>query len=261
MSKTSRMLLAADLGVPEASLAVVPEAPDPVFGPRSAEEIERELTPLGLGGERFLVYAGGDQPAQGPGDAARRLRDAERAGAAPRRSPARWRTRPSCRRPARFGGRSPSSGFGEPRTADRLRLRRDACLPLRGVDGVRIAVEVRGLRASRCRSRCCRNASRAQRHPRPSRDAGRRGVLLPIGRRAPPSPSNSTSVIGDDAPTRRARRGSAATRGRSLLGRFGRGAPGRAARGRPWLSRSPSAWSRPSIRRSTSAVTLPTRTS
>jgi glycosyltransferase involved in cell wall biosynthesis len=66
VSKTSRMLLAADLGVSEASLAVVPEAPDPVFGPRSAEEIERELTPLGLGGgERYLVYAGGISPHKG----------------------------------------------------------------------------------------------------------------------------------------------------------------------------------------------------
>ncbi len=66
VSETSRKLLAADLGVPEASLAVVPEAPDPVFGPRSADDIDRELQPLGLGGDqRFLVYAGGVSPHKG----------------------------------------------------------------------------------------------------------------------------------------------------------------------------------------------------
>ncbi len=66
VSQVSRKLLAADLGVSEASLAVVPEAPDPVFGPRTAEDISRELGPLGLGqGERFLVYAGGVSPHKG----------------------------------------------------------------------------------------------------------------------------------------------------------------------------------------------------
>lgn len=66
VSQASRRLLAADLGIPEASLAVVPEAPDPVFGPRTAEEIEGELGPLGIGhGERFLVYAGGVSPHKG----------------------------------------------------------------------------------------------------------------------------------------------------------------------------------------------------
>jgi glycosyltransferase involved in cell wall biosynthesis len=65
VSETSRKLLAADLGVSETSLAVVPEAPDPVFGPRPAEELERELRPLGLSGERFLVYAGGVSPHKG----------------------------------------------------------------------------------------------------------------------------------------------------------------------------------------------------
>ncbi len=66
VSQASRKLLAAGLGVPEASLAVVPEAPDPVFGPRSAEEIDRELGPLGLGHrERYFVYAGGVSPHKG----------------------------------------------------------------------------------------------------------------------------------------------------------------------------------------------------
>jgi alpha-1,3-rhamnosyl/mannosyltransferase len=66
VSQASRKLLAAGLGVPEATLAVVPEAPDPVFGPRSAEEIDRELGPLGLGhGERYFVYAGGVSPHKG----------------------------------------------------------------------------------------------------------------------------------------------------------------------------------------------------
>jgi glycosyltransferase involved in cell wall biosynthesis len=37
-----------------------------VFGPRSAEEIDRELRPLGLGGgRRFFVYAGGVSPHKG----------------------------------------------------------------------------------------------------------------------------------------------------------------------------------------------------
>jgi glycosyltransferase involved in cell wall biosynthesis len=66
VSEASRKLLAADLGVPAPSLAVVSEAPDPLFGPRSAEELERELEPLGLGdGKRFLVYAGGVSPHKG----------------------------------------------------------------------------------------------------------------------------------------------------------------------------------------------------
>jgi glycosyltransferase involved in cell wall biosynthesis len=66
VSETSRRLLAAHLGVPEASLTVVPEAPDPVFGPRSADAVERGLRPLGLGGdERFFVYAGGVSPHKG----------------------------------------------------------------------------------------------------------------------------------------------------------------------------------------------------
>jgi glycosyltransferase involved in cell wall biosynthesis len=66
VSETSRKLLSADLGVPETSLAIVPEAPDPAFGPRSREVVARELRPLGLDtDERFLVYAGGVSPHKG----------------------------------------------------------------------------------------------------------------------------------------------------------------------------------------------------
>jgi len=66
VSHASRRLLSADLGVPEEEIAIVPEAADPVFGPRSAEDIARELSPLGLDtGERFLVYAGGVSPHKG----------------------------------------------------------------------------------------------------------------------------------------------------------------------------------------------------
>jgi glycosyltransferase involved in cell wall biosynthesis len=68
VSKASRLLLSADLGIPEESIAVVPEAADPVFGPRSAEDVDRELRPLGLDdGRRFLVYAGGVSPHKGLG--------------------------------------------------------------------------------------------------------------------------------------------------------------------------------------------------
>src|SRR5688572_6032169 len=66
VSKASRRLLSEDLDIPEEKIAIVPEAADPVFGPRSAEEIDRELRPLGLdNGERFLVYAGGVSPHKG----------------------------------------------------------------------------------------------------------------------------------------------------------------------------------------------------
>lgn len=66
VSETSRAAVAAGLGVPEEALAVVPEAPDPVFGPREPDVIAAVLAPLGLAaGEPFLLYAGGISPHKG----------------------------------------------------------------------------------------------------------------------------------------------------------------------------------------------------
>ncbi len=63
VSRSSAATVAATLGLPETDVAVVPEAPDPVFGPRTASQIESVLAPLGLDdGKRFLVYAGGISP-------------------------------------------------------------------------------------------------------------------------------------------------------------------------------------------------------
>jgi alpha-1,3-rhamnosyl/mannosyltransferase len=65
VSETSRVQLATDLGIPASDLAVVPEAADPVFGPRPADAIERALQPLGLGRAPYFVYAGGVSPHKG----------------------------------------------------------------------------------------------------------------------------------------------------------------------------------------------------
>lgn len=65
VSETSRKALASNLGVPEASLAIVPEAPDPVFGPRPADAIESALRPLELSHLPYFVYAGGVSPHKG----------------------------------------------------------------------------------------------------------------------------------------------------------------------------------------------------
>jgi len=66
VSQTSRAVVAADLGLPEAAVVVVPEAADPVFGPRTALEISGARSTVGLdAGEPFLVYAGGISPHKG----------------------------------------------------------------------------------------------------------------------------------------------------------------------------------------------------
>ncbi len=63
VSETSRGVVSRYLGVPPGDIAVVPEAPDPVFGPRAEPDVERGLAPLGLDpGARFLLYAGGISP-------------------------------------------------------------------------------------------------------------------------------------------------------------------------------------------------------
>ena len=189
----------------------MPEAPDPVFGPRSAEEIARELAPLGLdNGERFPRLRGRHEPAQESRDAARALRALERSDAAPRRSPARSRTRPSSQRPTTFGGRSPSSasasGCCSPASSrtrrSRVSTRARWCSCRRR--GPRVSGSGRG-------SGRCGRAARAQRHPGAPRDAGRCGGLLPARATRPRWPSSSTSFSATRrcAPRLGARRGSA----------------------------------------------------
>jgi glycosyltransferase involved in cell wall biosynthesis len=66
VSAASREVLAAALGVDAGSLAIVPEAPDPVFGPRPQDAIESAVAPLGLSpGEPYFLYAGGISPHKG----------------------------------------------------------------------------------------------------------------------------------------------------------------------------------------------------
>jgi glycosyltransferase involved in cell wall biosynthesis len=65
VSAASRALVAKRLGVTPERLAVVPEAPDSVFGPREASEVAERLAPLGLNGEPFFLYAGGISPHKG----------------------------------------------------------------------------------------------------------------------------------------------------------------------------------------------------
>jgi glycosyltransferase involved in cell wall biosynthesis len=82
VSEASRATVAARLRVPPERIAVVPEAPDPVFAPRASARTSAELAPLGLEpGERFLLYAGGISPHKGIAtllDAYARLRDRPR---------------------------------------------------------------------------------------------------------------------------------------------------------------------------------------
>jgi glycosyltransferase involved in cell wall biosynthesis len=63
VSESARREICARLRVPAEKLAVVPEAPDPVFRPRAAAEIEREKQAIGLAAEdRYLLFAGGISP-------------------------------------------------------------------------------------------------------------------------------------------------------------------------------------------------------
>ena len=62
VSAASGSAIASRFGIPTARLAVVPEAPDPVFGPRTAALVRGTLEPLGLERRRFLLYAGGISP-------------------------------------------------------------------------------------------------------------------------------------------------------------------------------------------------------
>ncbi|HEU0304022.1 MAG TPA: glycosyltransferase family 1 protein [Gaiellaceae bacterium] len=66
VSRASRASVTEALGLPDAEVVVVSEAPDAIFGPRTASQIEDALAPLGLGGgTRYLVYAGGISPHKG----------------------------------------------------------------------------------------------------------------------------------------------------------------------------------------------------
>lgn len=63
VSEASRRAVAARFGIAPARLRVVPEAPDPVFSPRTGAALEAGLAAAGLTpGDRYLVYAGGISP-------------------------------------------------------------------------------------------------------------------------------------------------------------------------------------------------------
>jgi alpha-1,3-rhamnosyl/mannosyltransferase len=62
VSEASRRLIAERFGLAEEGIGIIPEAPDEIFGPRSPEELDAELGPLGLDAGRFFVYAGGISP-------------------------------------------------------------------------------------------------------------------------------------------------------------------------------------------------------
>jgi glycosyltransferase involved in cell wall biosynthesis len=62
VSTASREAVGRRFGLAGSKLAVVPEAPDPVFGPRGREALRVELDPLGLEPGGYFVYAGGISP-------------------------------------------------------------------------------------------------------------------------------------------------------------------------------------------------------
>jgi glycosyltransferase involved in cell wall biosynthesis len=63
VSETSRTAISERFGLERSSLAVVPEAPDPVFRPADERAVERAQAVVGLSpGEPFLLYAGGISP-------------------------------------------------------------------------------------------------------------------------------------------------------------------------------------------------------
>jgi glycosyltransferase involved in cell wall biosynthesis len=62
VSAASRDAVGRRFGLGPERLAVVPEAPDPVFAPRPAAAVRAALEPLGLEQQRFFVYAGGISP-------------------------------------------------------------------------------------------------------------------------------------------------------------------------------------------------------
>jgi glycosyltransferase involved in cell wall biosynthesis len=63
VSESAKRTICAHLGIGEARLSVVPEAPAPVFHPRAPDERARVLARIGLpSGRPFFLYAGGINP-------------------------------------------------------------------------------------------------------------------------------------------------------------------------------------------------------
>jgi glycosyltransferase involved in cell wall biosynthesis len=63
VSEASRAAIAQRWGIPASRLRIVPEAPDPVFSPRTEAAIAAGLRAAGLEpGDRFFLYAGGISP-------------------------------------------------------------------------------------------------------------------------------------------------------------------------------------------------------
>jgi glycosyltransferase involved in cell wall biosynthesis len=62
VSVASRAAVARRFGIPTTRLAVVPEAPDPIFHPRDGAERAQLLGRLGLETGRYVVYAAGISP-------------------------------------------------------------------------------------------------------------------------------------------------------------------------------------------------------
>ena len=61
VSEASRSAVAARFGLPQESIAVVPEAPDPVFSPRAPEDVEEAAAGIGAPA-RYILFAGGISP-------------------------------------------------------------------------------------------------------------------------------------------------------------------------------------------------------
>jgi glycosyltransferase involved in cell wall biosynthesis len=62
VSVASRAAVATRFGISPSRLAVVPEAPDPIFHPRDPASRRAALEPLGLADNEYLLYAGGISP-------------------------------------------------------------------------------------------------------------------------------------------------------------------------------------------------------
>lgn len=62
VSEASRVVLTEHSSLSARRVAIVPEAPDPVFAPRGADAIARVLDPLGLRPGGYFLFAGGISP-------------------------------------------------------------------------------------------------------------------------------------------------------------------------------------------------------
>jgi glycosyltransferase involved in cell wall biosynthesis len=66
VSRASRRAISDHLGIPAEAIAVVPEAPDPVFAPQPADAIEAACREYGLSSKRgYVVFAAGISPHKG----------------------------------------------------------------------------------------------------------------------------------------------------------------------------------------------------